>query len=73
MSRAAYGTDVETELEKLVVDVVAEYPNAVCLSSKLIFENESWLISWLHNHTPLAMQRRLHLREIQMIVIPIKI
>jgi len=72
-SRAAYGTDVETELEKLVVDVVAEYPNAVCLSSKLIFEHESWLISWLHNHTPLAMQRRLHLREIQMIVIPIKI
>ena len=73
MSRAAYGTDVETELEKLVIGVVADYPNAVCLSSKLIFENESWLISWLHNHTPLAMQRRLHLREIQMIVIPIKI
>ena len=73
ISRAAYGTDVETELEKLVTGVVADYPNAVCLSSKLIFENESWLISWLHNHTPLAMQRRLHLREIQMIVIPIKI
>jgi amino acid transporter len=73
ISRAAYGTDVETELEKLVTGVVADYPNAVCLSSKLIFENDSWLISWLHNHTPLAMQRRLHLREIQMIVIPIKI
>ncbi|MEI2771234.1 MAG: APC family permease [Candidatus Competibacter sp.] len=72
-SRAAYGTDVETELEKLVVEVVSEYPNAVCLSSKLIFDNESWLISWLHNHTAIAMQRRLHLREIQMIVIPIKI
>ncbi len=72
-SKAAYGTDVESELEKLVVDVTQEYPNAVCLSSKLIFENERWVISWLHNHTPLAMQRRLHLREIQMIVIPIKI
>ncbi len=72
-SRAAYGTDVEATLEKLVVDVVNDYPNAVCLSSKLIFDNESWLISWLHNHTAIAMQRRLHLREIQMIVIPIKI
>ena len=72
-SRAAYGTDVEATLEKLVVDVVGDYPNAVCLSSKLIFDNESWLISWLHNHTAIAMQRRLHLREIQMIVIPIKI
>ncbi len=72
-SRAAYGTDVEAELEKLVVEVVADYPNAVCLGSKLIFDNESWLISWLHNHTAIAMQRRLHLREIQMIVIPIKI
>ena len=72
-SYAAYGTDVEEELEKLVAKVSAEYPNSVCLSSKLIFDNESWLISWLHNHTAIAMQRRLHLREIQMIVTPIKI
>lgn len=72
-SYAAFGTDVEEELEMLVVKVVAEYPNSVCLGSKLIFDNESWLISWLHNHTAIAMQRRLHLREIQMIVTPIKI
>lgn len=72
-SYAAYGTDVETELEKLAAQVTEDYPNSVCLSSKLIFDNESWLISWLHNHTAIAMQRRLHLREIQMIVTPIKI
>lgn len=72
-SYAAYGTDVEDELEKLVVQVTTEYPNNVCLGSKLIFDNESWLISWLHNHTAIAMQRRLHLRGIQMIVTPIKI
>ncbi len=72
-SYAAFGTDVEDELEKLVAEVVAEYPNSVCLGSKLIFDNESWLISWLHNHTAIAMQRRLHLREIQMIISPIKI
>ncbi|MDG4551293.1 MAG: APC family permease [Candidatus Contendobacter sp.] len=72
-SRAAYGTDVEAELEKLVIKVVEEYPNSVCLGSKLIFDNESWLISWLHNHTAIAMQRRLHPREIQMIVTPIRI
>ncbi len=72
-SYAAFGTDVEDELEALVVKVVADYPNSVCLGSKLIFDNESWLISWLHNHTAIAMQRRLHLREIQMIVTPIKI
>lgn len=72
-SYAAYGTDVEAELEKLVVRVTVDYPNSVCLGSKLIFDNESWLISWLHNHTAIAMQRRLHLREIQMIVTPIKI
>ena len=72
-SYAAFGTDVEQELENLVVRVVGDYPNSVCLGSKLIFDNESWLISWLHNHTAIAMQRRLHLREIQMIVTPIKI
>lgn len=72
-SYAAYGTDVESELEKLVLQVTAEYPNSVCLGSKLIFDDESWLISWLHNHTAIAMQRRLHLREIQMIITPIKV
>ena len=72
-SYAAYGTDVEDELEKLVAEVVKIYPNSVCLASKLIFNYESWIISWLHNHTAIAMQSRLHLREIQMIVIPIRI
>jgi hypothetical protein len=75
ISRAAYGTDVETELEKLVIQCHSPIIRTrVCLGSKLIFENESWLISWLHNHTPLALcNADLHLREIQMIVTPIKI
>jgi amino acid transporter len=72
-SYAIYGADVEAELERLIVKVVQEYPNSVCLASKLIFPKENWFIGWLHNHTAIAMQRRLHLREIQMIVTPIKI
>ena len=72
-SYATYGTDVEAELEKLIVKVVEDYPNSICLGSKLIFPSENWLIGWLHNHTAIAMQRRLHLREIQMIVTPIRI
>ena len=72
-SYAAYGTDVEAKLEELIVQVTADYPNSVCLGSKLIFDNENWLIAWLHNHTAIAMQRRLHLREIQMIITPIRI
>lgn len=72
-SYAIYGADVEADLERLIVKVVQEYPNSVCLASKLIFPKENWFIGWLHNHTAIAMQRRLHLREIQMIVTPIKI
>ena len=72
-SYATYGADVEAELEKLVVEVVKEYPNSVCLGSKLIFDDENWMVALLHNKTAIAMQRRLHLREIQMIITPIKI
>ena len=72
-SYSAYGTDAEAELERLTASVVERYPNSVCLASKLIFNSENWFISWLHNHTAIAMQRRLHLREIQMIITPIKI
>lgn len=71
--RMAYGTDTLTVLENLTQEVIAEYPNSVCFAAKLIFANDNLLIRWLHNQTALAMQRRLHLRGQQMVILPMKV
>ncbi len=71
--RAAYGADPVDELEKLTLAVMRDYPNSVCFASKLILRKDSWITPWLHNQTALAMQRRLHLNDRQMVVIPLKV
>ncbi len=71
--RMAYGTDPITVLDKLTQEVMAEYPNSVCFAAKLIFINDNLFVRWLHNQTALAMQRRLHLRGQQMVILPMKV
>ena len=71
--RMAYGTDPVTVLDELAQKVIAEYPNSVCFAAKLIFPNDNLMVRWLHNQTALAMQRRLHLRGQQMVILPMKV
>ena len=72
-SYEAYGTDRVEELTKLVDQVIEEFPNSVFFASKLVFVHDNWITKLLHNQTPLAMQRILHLRGQQMVILPMKI
>jgi len=71
--RMAYGTDPIAVLDDLAQEVIAEYPNSVCFAAKLIFTRDNIFVRWLHNQTALAMQRRLHLRGQQMVILPMKV
>jgi amino acid transporter len=71
--RMGYGTDPITVLDKLVQEVIAEFPNSVCFAAQLIFAYDNMFVRWLHNQTALAMQRRLHLRGQQMVILPMKV
>ncbi|MBV8576019.1 MAG: APC family permease [Acetobacteraceae bacterium] len=68
-----FGTDPVEQFTKLTDQVMSEYPNSVCFASKLIFSRTSVLTRWLHNQTPLILQRRLHLADRQMVLVPMKI
>ena len=72
-SYESYGTDRVDELTKLVDKVAREFPNCVFFASKLVFVHDNWFTRSLHNQTPLAMQRILHLRGQQMVILPMKI
>lgn len=71
--RIGYGTDPVMILDDLAKEIIAEYPNSVCFATKLIFVRDNLFVRWLHNQTALTMQRRLHLRGQQMVILPMMI
>jgi amino acid transporter len=72
-SYKSLGTDVLAQLTDLCEKVVADFPNTVFFASKLIFVHENWWRRMLHNQTATALQRRLHLRGYQMVILPMKL
>ncbi|MFN7087778.1 MAG: APC family permease [Burkholderiales bacterium] len=72
-SRLAFGTDPVAELLKLTDELMQEFPNSVCFASKLIFVHDNVFTRWLHNQTAMALQQKLHLQGIQMVVLPMKV
>ncbi|MBE0616214.1 MAG: APC family permease [Burkholderiales bacterium] len=72
-SHLAFGTDPIDEDVKLAEQVHKAFPNCIFFASKLVFQRENWLIRLLHNEAALAIQRRLHLQGLQMVILPMKI
>jgi len=71
--RMGYGTDPAEALDKLAQEIQEEYPNSVCFAAKLIFANDNFFVRWLHNQTALSLQRRLHRRGQQVVILPMKV
>ena len=72
-SYLAFGTDAVDEIAKLCDQVRSDFPAAIFFTSKLITEDENFFTRLLHNQAALALQRRLHLDGIQMVILPMKI
>jgi amino acid transporter len=68
-----FGTDAVQEVTRLCAAISKQYPNAIFFTSKLIFEQDNWFIRLLHNQAALAIQRRLHLDGLQMVILPMKV
>lgn len=72
-SYAAFGTDPVEEIVHQAEKIRGEFSNAIFFTSKLIFENENWVTRILHNQAALALQRRLHLGGMQMVILGMKV
>ena len=68
-----FGIDPIEELTKLAERVRADFPHSIFFTSKLIFDRDNWYIRQLHSEAALTMLRRLHLRNMPMIVLPMKL
>ena len=72
-ARYSLGTDRVEQLAKLAEEVEREFGNCVFFTSKLVFRNENWFTRLLHNQAALALQRRLHLNGMQMVILPMQL
>jgi hypothetical protein len=69
----AFGTDPIEELTNLAEKICSEFPRSIFFTSKLIFERDNWYIRQLHSEAALTMLRRLHLRNMPMVILPMKL
>jgi amino acid transporter len=72
-SYIGFGTDAVDEVTRMCEEINREYPNSIFFTSKLIFETDNWFTRVLHNQAALAVQRRLHLEGLQMVILPMKV
>lgn len=68
-----YDTDVVEKLTKITDRVTKDYPNVLFFGTKFIFDNENLLTQILFNHIPYTMQRRLHAKGQNMVILPMQI
>ena len=68
-----YGTDIIEKLTQLTDRVKKDYPNTVFFGTKFIFDNENIFTQILYNHVAYIIQRRLHVKGINMVILPMKI
>ena len=67
-----FGVDGVEEMVKLCRQARDEFPNIVFFASKIVFKNETWITRLLHNQIVLAMQQRLQLDGMQMVIFPMQ-
>jgi amino acid transporter len=70
---AAFGTDTIEELNNTAEIVTKKYANCIFFASKLIFDHDNFITRFLHNETALTMQRNLHLKGKELVILPMKI
>jgi amino acid transporter len=69
----ALGTDVADEAATLCEEVAKRFPQTQFFAGQLVFQDESVLTRWLHNHTVFELQRRLYRNGRPMLILPIQV
>jgi hypothetical protein len=71
--RWSIGTDVVDEAERLCMEARNEFRRTVFFAGQVVFALEKWYHRLLHNQTAFAVQKRLQLKGIPMVILPVRI
>ena len=67
------GTEVVTEMERMVPRIMRRFPNVTVFGGQLVFSEAYYLSKVLHNHSIFTIQRKLYKRGITTVILPIHI
>lgn len=68
-----YDNDPVKGLTELAEVVIEQFPNAVFFADTVISKQDNWFHRQLHSDVPTALQHNLHLKGLQMIILPVKL
>ena len=71
--RHAVQADVVDALEELARETAKDYPQSVFFGGQLVFRKEGLWTRFLHNNVVFAIQRRLYMRGLPFMVLPIRV
>jgi amino acid transporter len=67
------GPDPIEAILEIAGELSARIPTAVFFGGQLLFEHESWMNRWLHNHTIETLRRRFHMAGMPFVSLPIRV
>ena len=71
--RMMVGTDVVETGTQLCADIAQEFPKSTVFTGKIVFQEEKLYHRILHNETAKAIQRNLHWKGINTVILPIRV
>jgi amino acid transporter len=71
--RMAIGTEAVETAIKLCREVGSEFKRSLFFAGKLVFEEERWYQTFLHNETAYQIQRRLQFFGLDAMVLPVRV
>jgi amino acid transporter len=69
-SYSAFGTDPVEATVRLADEVLERFPGSMFFAGTLVFREENWVTRLLHNYTAFAIQHKLHLKGVPLIIMP---
>lgn len=71
--RWTIGTDAVEEAEGLCLKLVDEFPKTAFFAGQVVFQLEKWYHALLHNQTAFAVQKRLQMIGLTMVILPVRV
>jgi len=71
--RMSLGTEAINEAVSLCREVASEFRRSVFFAGKLVFQEERWYQTFLHNETAYQIQRRLQFAGLDAMVLPVRV
>jgi len=72
-ARTSSELDYISEIERLCLQIHEEYPNSVFFAARLLFWKDTFWTRFLHNETPITLQRRLMFHGLQFVILPVRL